>query len=187
MLYFEARPGEFVRWHGEPIGGILHPVEIERLWSAAELAAVGLFKPAPGAAAPAGHRVSSSNVERVGGVVQVVNQFEVVPVMPDHVERECARRLDLLGAGYTRQERETWATQVREAGLLVEDPAAAAPMLRGLAGVAGVPVPALAAAVLQKAAAFEAAAGAILGAKKALLAQSPIPATYADDGHWPNV
>lgn len=102
----------------------------------------------------------------------------------DDVRTEAARRLDAIGAPYSPQERETWATQVTEAKAVLADANASTPLLNALAAADGTDVAAFAAKVLAKEAAFAAAAGAILAAQRMLSAMDPIPLDYADDAHW---
>ncbi|HZG29954.1 MAG TPA: hypothetical protein VE079_15980 [Ensifer sp.] len=100
------------------------------------------------------------------------------------VRAEGARRLALIAAPYSPEERETWSQQVMEAKAIQADANADAPLLTLLAAADGVPVAAMAATVLAKAEAFAAAAGAVLAAQRALLAMDPIPADYAADARW---
>ncbi len=100
MLYREAAEG-FVPWSGEPIDGILHPRDIGRLWSAAELEAVGLYAPAEAAPVPDGKRVTSTSVQRVEGAVRYVHALEdIPPIEPaDIVLSDRQLRLGLIAAG----------------------------------------------------------------------------------------
>lgn len=77
MLYLESSDG-FLPWSGEPLNSYRHPLNIEQLWTADELAAVGLYAPER-PDVPAGKRVVSETVQRVGGVVKYVYQLEDVP------------------------------------------------------------------------------------------------------------
>lgn len=71
MLYLETQEG-FVPWRGQPIDGVVHPIQIEQRWTAEALEAIGLFSPAdPGV--PADKVVVSSAVERIEGVVTLVH------------------------------------------------------------------------------------------------------------------
>lgn len=103
------------------------------------------------------------------------------------VRAEGARRLALIAAPYSPEERETWSQQVTEAKAIQADANADAPLLTLLAAADSVPVSDMAATVLAKAEAFSAAAGAILAAQRTLLAMQPIPINYADDSNWPGV
>jgi hypothetical protein len=76
-LYLEA--GGFAPWHGQAINDIRYPLNIEQLWTAAELAAIGLYSPAV-PSVPAGKVVTSSRVARVDGVVTYVYTLESVPL-----------------------------------------------------------------------------------------------------------
>lgn len=45
MLYYKNQDDTIgLTWKGEPIDGVRHPKAVEKLWSDAELAAVGLYK-----------------------------------------------------------------------------------------------------------------------------------------------
>ena len=81
-LYLEHEPGEFRAWQGEAIGDVTHPHNIEQKWSAADLAAIALFAPAPAEDPPIGKRVASTPVQRVAGVVRYVHVLEDVPSPP---------------------------------------------------------------------------------------------------------
>ncbi|MCA0341117.1 MAG: hypothetical protein LCH99_15500 [Proteobacteria bacterium] len=81
-LYREA-PGPFPVWAGEAIDGITHPLNIEQMWSAQDLEAIGLWRDDMIAAAgevPEGKIVTATTVERVGEVVQFVHTLEDAPV-----------------------------------------------------------------------------------------------------------
>ncbi len=111
--------------------------------------------------------------------------FEIVmPATAEMVRAEGARRLALIGAPYSPEERETWSQQVMEAKAVQANANADAPLLTLLAAADDVPVAAMASTVLAKAEAFAAAAGAVLAAQRALLAMNPIPADYAADVRW---
>jgi len=92
MLYLETFHG-FVPWTGQPINDVLHPREIEQRWTAAELAAIGLYSPAPGEEVPEGYRILNSTVARVEGEVRFV--YDIEPVLPtlDDLYGERDRRL----------------------------------------------------------------------------------------------
>ncbi|TAA50363.1 DUF4376 domain-containing protein [Shinella sp. JR1-6] len=100
-LYREA-PGPFPVWAGEPIDGVLYQREIEQLWSAADLEAVGLWRDDMIAAAdpvPDGKQITSTTVQRVEGVVRYVNALVDIPrPTEDQVDAERDRR---IAAGFT--------------------------------------------------------------------------------------
>ena len=80
MLYKETQDG-FAPWNPtDPIGGVRYPPNIGELWSAAELAALGLYAPAPADPIPEGKIVTGTTVQRVGGVVKFVNTLDDAPV-----------------------------------------------------------------------------------------------------------
>lgn len=101
-LYREA-PGPFQVWAGEPINGITHPLNIEQLWSAQELEAIGLWRDdmiAPAEEVPEGKVSTGRTVERVNGVVTFVHVLEDAPApeVPQSISMRQAR-LALLQAG----------------------------------------------------------------------------------------
>lgn len=109
-LYREA-PGPFPVWAGEPIDGVLYQREIEQLWSAADLEAVGLWRDDMIAAAvpvPDGKQITSTNVQRVEGVVRYVSTLVDVPrPTEDQVDAERDRRISggFVFGGVTYQSR----------------------------------------------------------------------------------
>lgn len=102
-LYLETLDG-FVVWTGQPIGdgddAVCHPLHIEQLWSAGQLADRGLYIPAEADPVPEGKVVTATTVERVGEVVQFVHTLEDAPppAVPQSISMRQAR-LALLGAG----------------------------------------------------------------------------------------
>jgi hypothetical protein len=100
------------------------------------------------------------------------------------VREEGARRLRLLVAEYTDEERETWAQQVEEARAYTLSPLASTPLLTALAEQRTETVPQLAHRILEKDAEYRAGAGAILSAQGALLQMEQIPDDYTDDSYW---
>lgn len=100
MLYREIEANLFSAWAGEPIPTVINvpvfeggeqvgleavaidmslPLNIEMLWSAEELAAYGLYLPAPAVDLPAGKVSTGQHVARVGGVVRFVDELEDIP------------------------------------------------------------------------------------------------------------
>jgi hypothetical protein len=72
-------------WRGEPLsGGIKHPANIEQLWSAAELDAIGLAKALP-PIIPEGKQPADNPVlryEKVGDVIHEAFDLMDIPVPP---------------------------------------------------------------------------------------------------------
>lgn len=103
-LYLEYEPGAFRAWNGEPIDGVTHPRDIEQMWSAGELEAMGLFVPAHAEDVPAGKQVTSTSVQRVAGVVRYVHVLEDVPSVRRMVRKSTvqARLIEagLMGVAY---------------------------------------------------------------------------------------
>lgn len=79
MLYLEREDGTFQPWGGrEKIGNISYQPNIGDVWTAVDLAAIGLYEPvAP--AVPDGKVVAGSVVQRVNGVVTYVYTLEDAP------------------------------------------------------------------------------------------------------------
>jgi hypothetical protein len=77
-MYFILN-GRASPWAGEAINEVTYPLNIEQLWSPAELATIGLYAPVVGADTPAGQRLVSSTVGVVSGVVTAINVFEPIP------------------------------------------------------------------------------------------------------------
>jgi len=99
------------------------------------------------------------------------------------VQAEMSRRLRLLAVDYEDAERETWATQVKEAEA-IKAGATTAPILAPLAAVKGRTLDEQADRVLYLAEQFALASGAIMAARDTLLAMDPIPTDYTADNHW---
>jgi hypothetical protein len=74
MLYRERSDGLFEPWLGQEIDGVWHSRNIEELWSAEALSAIGLYKPLV-PTAPPGKRSASDYIARVDGVVQHVCEW----------------------------------------------------------------------------------------------------------------
>lgn len=79
-LYRETSSG-FVQWAGEAIDGIQHPAwrHYEAAWTAADLAAIGLFVPAPADPIPEGKISTGQTVQRIDGVVKFVHTLADAP------------------------------------------------------------------------------------------------------------
>ncbi len=93
--YREISPENFQPWNGEPINGVMHPINIVELWSAAELEAIGLYIPKP-ATIPAGTNEIGRSVQRVEGVVKFV--LDTVDKPLDEV------KADLIGLAHQHVE-----------------------------------------------------------------------------------
>lgn len=85
---------------------------------------------------------------------------------------------DTITSPYPKQEVATWPNQYAEAWALQSDPTAYCPTLTAIATQVGTTVQLLAASVLQKAAAYTQASGAVVGKRKKLTDQ--INATSTD-------
>lgn len=110
---------------------------------------------------------------------------EPVPPSQSDVRIEGGRRLAMLAATYSAEERETWGKQEDQARAYLADPDAPTPMLDGLLRE-GEDKAVLATYIVATADAMEATSAAILGAQRALMAMDPIPADYADNKWWPD-
>ena len=101
MLYKETAEG-FSPWNPtDPLGGVRYPPNIGELWSAAELAKLGLYAPAPADPTPEGKIVTGTTVQRVGNVVKFVNTLAdaTVPTPADTPLTMRQLRLGLLLIG----------------------------------------------------------------------------------------
>lgn len=85
MLYEETSEG-FVPWTGYRINGFKYPLNIEALWTAQELADIGLYLPAV-PAIPNGKIVTGESVARVNGQVTYVYTLEDAPPPPTPQEK----------------------------------------------------------------------------------------------------
>lgn len=74
MLYKEIS-GSFVPWQGEEIDGIKHPSNIEVVWTAQDLIAIGLYRPVV-PSVPDNKVIIRESVERVNGIVTYVYTLE---------------------------------------------------------------------------------------------------------------
>jgi len=131
-----------------------------------------------------------SNIGYAGDIPsqQLLNQLgyymeKVAPTAAD-VQKLMGQKLEALAAGYERQERETWATQVKEADA-IKAGSTTAPLLASLAAGKGRTLDEQADRVLYLAEQFALASGAIMAARDALIVMDPIPVDYAADRHWP--
>ena len=82
MLYFKI-DGQAVGWNGEHIADIRYSSNIELLWSDAELAAIGLFRPLPADPLPDGKMSVGETVQIVGGAVKFVLELQDIPPTPE--------------------------------------------------------------------------------------------------------
>lgn len=105
-------------------------------------------------------------------------------ITAEMIRNEGARRLALIGAAYSKEERETWPKQIEEANAILADANVDTPCLTPLAAADGITVVEFAAKVLTKAAAFATAAGTVLAAQRTLLAMDPYPSDYAAEARW---
>lgn len=66
-------------WNGEPLSGLRHPANIEALWSADELAAIGLAKPKPFSVPDGKVAVGPVTYVLVNGSVEESREVEDAP------------------------------------------------------------------------------------------------------------
>lgn len=102
-LYREHPPGAFSPWDGATfINEVLHPPNIEQIWPAQDLEAIGLWRDdmiGPADPVPEGKIAVATTVQRVDGVVTFVHELEdYSPPVPQSITRRQAR-LALLSAG----------------------------------------------------------------------------------------
>lgn len=104
---------------------------------------------------------------------------------PAEVRREGARRMMELVSEYEDEERETWATQVAQARLVLSGAAGNTSMVAQLAEARGITMAEMAAYVIAKSDMLADATGAVLAAQRLLIEKTPIPADFREDVHWP--
>jgi len=75
MALYRIENNKAVRWSGGRINGISHPLTIEKLWSDADLEAIGLYRPLEADPIPDGYRSLGESVEIVDGVPKVVHSL----------------------------------------------------------------------------------------------------------------
>lgn len=103
MLYRETPPGTFTAWRGEPIDGVRHPPVIEQVWSDQELAAIGLYRPAPAEPVPAGKVSTGLTVQRIAGVIRYVHglaDMALEDLRAARIAAVTARRWQVETAGF---------------------------------------------------------------------------------------
>lgn len=83
------------------------------------------------------------------------------------VNAECADRLASVRAGYPADEVESWSKQEAEARSWIADNAASTPLLSAMSDARGMPLSVLAGKIVEKAGAFAAVSGQIIGARQA--------------------
>lgn len=94
-----------VPWQGERINGVLYPSSIADLWTAAQLGAIGLYRPLPADPVPVWKRIVSTAPQWVDGVMRYVHTLEDVSIRPEEVDAERDRRteFDFTFAGVAYQ------------------------------------------------------------------------------------
>jgi len=155
------------------IGGVDYPANIFDLWSAAELAVIGIHPliyapsllPYHIAGAPAYTFVAGEALESRVDTPMLLADVKAQKQM--EIDQEFDAAIAQMTTGYPQMERESWATQEAEAEAYSSDPLAATPMLTKLATARGLTVDVIAKRVITNAAGFKAAAGDILGRKQA--------------------
>lgn len=104
------------------------------------------------------------------------------------IRSEGARRLREIVSMYTDEERETWATQVKEVEAFTANPLAVVPFISGLAIKAGITTAAMVAIIKVNVDAYTLAASTILGSQRALialLAADNLPSDWdTNETHW---
>lgn len=207
MTLYLKQGGNAVPWTGQVIAGVQHPLDIEALWTDAELSGIGLFKPLDPDPIPEGKIEVSRSVELVYGAVKWVIAYEdapapppPAPITPDQVWAEKDRRWafgfqydfgDTRGVhriATTPKDLEDWQKVTSIAGALVtlsqvtsNSALLATPI--GIYTETGetTVTPIEWQQVLVAAAAFF---QPTLDAAVALVATDPIPLDYTDDKHW---
>lgn len=85
-----------VRWEGEPINGVKHPLNIENKWAEKELSKIGLYKPLPPDDIPDGKISVGRVVKYIDGSVKwvhILKDNSQVTATSEEVNEERARRI----------------------------------------------------------------------------------------------
>lgn len=91
-------------WVGQAVNGVLHPLNVEQLWSDADLNGAGLYRVTP-FVAPVGQQIAGPATYTLSGNV-VIETFPTEPVPPPPPVTSVSNRqgrLALLGAGLLSQ------------------------------------------------------------------------------------
>ena len=67
-VFHEKTPNNFVRWEGERIDGMSHPLNVGDLWSDEALATVKLYRPAEADTVPAGKSLNGKYLSDINGL-----------------------------------------------------------------------------------------------------------------------
>lgn len=113
--------------------------------------------------------------EDANGTAVSADLFAVCPQIKAVKEKEIrsggGKRLQSLASPYGPEERESWATQQREARSWLADHASPIPMISAMATVRGITIDQMVSKIMENVALFEAASGQILGLQQRLLDQ----------------
>jgi len=166
MTLYQIKDGVAKPWDFSRINGIAYPRNISKVWTDAELAAVGLFKPVP-AVVPDGYEVTATNVALVDGVVSEVVTTALIVATRQQVKEEAARRILAIFPEWKQRNMNAQATAILQARVLNGSLTAEEQALSDSLNAAW------------------AAVSAIRLASDTLEAMDPIPLDYADNKYWP--
>jgi hypothetical protein len=150
-----------------------HPCNILKLWSEADLNAIGIYEITDGTFDSFEFKKTGEQVDLIGNKVvetiltEPISIIEIKAREMGNVYAEYEEAMEALKNGYTNSERETWRKQEEEARAYTADNTSPTPFINGLiaAGVAG-DVPTIAAKIIAKADALVVAASTPTGIKQ---------------------
>lgn len=107
MTLYQEVPGPFLIWKGGPAGPnkVLLSRDIEKVWSAPELEAIGLWRDdmiAPAGEVPAGGRIVAKEVRRIEGVVRyayVMEEMSLDDLKAEKLQHLADRRWEIETGG----------------------------------------------------------------------------------------
>ena len=109
MLY-KIEGTKSVMWDGGSINDVKYPKNIAALWSDAELAALGLYRPVAADAVPDGMVATELQVQVINGVVTEVNITQPIVINAGQVKAEAGRRIELLFPAWKQRNMNAAAT-----------------------------------------------------------------------------
>lgn len=82
-VYLKLPDDTFVRWTGELINDVRHPLNIEQLWTVEQLAEIGLYEPLPSDPIPRGKVFVGKEIKEINGIVKWVNIQQDPQIFPE--------------------------------------------------------------------------------------------------------
>jgi len=168
------------------IGGVDYPANIFDLWSAAELASIGIH-PLIHASSPLPYHIAGTPTYKKVGNEVIESRIDTEMLLADikamrisEIDMQFEMDAATLVEGYPSAERESWGVQEAESNALLLDPNAATPMLTGLAMANITTVDAVAGKVRANAVAFKTSSSALIGNRQARVRAITLATTLAE-------